>query len=54
MNFTHTVLSKRLLKRLVEENVVEGWDDPRMPTISGLRRRGYPAKAIRDFFQHIG
>ena len=54
LNFTHTVLSKRLLKRLVEENVVEGWDDPRMPTISGLRRRGYPAKAIRDFCQHIG
>ena len=54
LNFTHTVLSKRLLKKLVEEEVVEGWDDPRMPTISGLRRRGYPSKSIRDFCQHIG
>jgi glutaminyl-tRNA synthetase len=54
LNFTHTVLSKRLLKRLVEDCIVEGWDDPRMPTISGLRRKGYPSKAIRDFCDHIG
>ena len=54
LNFTHTVLSKRLLRRLVEESVVAGWDDPRMPTLSGLRRRGYPPKAIRDFCEHIG
>ena len=54
LNFTHTVLSKRLLKKLVEDGVVKGWDDPRMPTISGLRRRGYPSKSIRDFCQHIG
>ena len=54
LNFTHTVLSKRLLKKLVEDGVVAGWDDPRMPTISGLRRRGYPSKSIRNFCQHIG
>ncbi len=49
LNLTHTVLSKRVLLRLVEEGRVRGWDDPRMPTISGLRRRGFPAEAIRDF-----
>jgi len=54
LNFTHTVLSKRLLKKLVEDGVVQGWDDPRMPTISGLRKRGYPSKSIRDFCHHIG
>ena len=54
LNFTHTVLSKRLLRRLVEESVVEGWDDPRMPTLSGLRKRGYPPSAIRAFCDHIG
>ena len=51
---THTVLSKRVLTRLVEENVVNGWDDPRMPTLAGLRRRGFPPKAIRDFAKRIG
>jgi glutaminyl-tRNA synthetase len=54
LNLTHTVLSKRVLLRLVEEGRVRGWDDPRMPTISGLRRRGYPAEAIRDFAAAIG
>ena len=54
LNLTHTVLSKRVLLRLVEEGRVRGWDDPRMPTVSGLRRRGYPAEAIRDFAATIG
>ncbi|HZD26392.1 MAG TPA: glutamine--tRNA ligase, partial [Alphaproteobacteria bacterium] len=49
LNLTHTVLSKRLLTRLVQEGHVSGWDDPRMPTLSGLRRRGVPPAAIRDF-----
>ncbi len=50
----HTVLSKRRLGRLVKEGVVTGWDDPRMPTLSGLRRRGYTPEAIRDFCDRIG
>ncbi len=54
LNLTHTPLSKRLLRRLVEENHVSGWDDPRMPTLSGLRRRGVPAAAIRDFIKRLG
>jgi glutaminyl-tRNA synthetase len=54
LNLTHTVLSKRLLRRLVTEGHVRGWDDPRMPTISGLRRRGFPAEGIRDFAAMIG
>ncbi len=54
LNLTYTVMSKRKLLQLVEENHVSGWDDPRMPTISGMRRRGYPAEAIRDFCHHIG
>ncbi len=54
LNLTHTVLSKRWLRRLVEEGVVDGWDDPRMPTLSGLRRRGYTSEAIRDFCERIG
>jgi glutaminyl-tRNA synthetase len=54
LNLTHTVLSKRFLLRLVNEERVRGWDDPRMPTISGIRRRGYPAAAIRDFAAMIG
>jgi len=54
LGLTHTVMSKRLLRRLVEEGVVEGWDDPRMPTIRGMRRRGYPAEAIRSFVDEIG
>ena len=54
LNLTYTVLSKRVLLKLVEEGHVRGWDDPRMPTVSGLRRRGYPAEAIRDFAATIG
>ena len=54
LNLTHTVLSKRRLIQLVEEGHVTGWDDPRMPTLRGLRRRGYPAPAIRDFAQRVG
>ncbi len=54
LNMTNTVMSKRFLKRLVDENIVEGWDDPRMPTISGLRRRGITPQAIRDFSDEIG
>ena len=54
LNLTHTVLSKRVLKRLVDEGHVRGWDDPRMPTIAGLRRRGFPAEGIRDFAAMIG
>lgn len=54
LNLTHTVLSKRKLIRLVKEGKVSGWDDPRMPTISGLRRRGVPAEAIREFIARIG
>ena len=54
LNLTHTVLSKRVLKRLVDERYVRGWDDPRMPTISGLRRRGFPAAGIRDFATAVG
>ena len=53
LNMTHTVLSKRLLTQLVEEGQVSGWDDPRMPTVSGLRRRGVPAAAIRDFIGRL-
>ena len=54
LNLTHTILSKRLLSRLVEEGCVNGWDDPRMPTLSGLRRRGIPPTAIIDFCGRIG
>ena len=54
LNLTYTVLSKRVLLRLVNERHVRGWDDPRMPTISGLRRRGFPAEGIRDFATIIG
>jgi glutaminyl-tRNA synthetase len=54
LNLTYTVLSKRVLVRLVNEGHVRGWDDPRMPTISGLRRRGFPAEGIRDFVAMIG
>ena len=54
LNITHTVLSKRWLLRLVKEGYVKGWDDPRMPTIAGLRRRGYTPEAIRDFINRIG
>ena len=54
LNLTHTVLSKRRLIQLVDEGYVNGWDDPRLPTISGLRRRGYTPEAIRDFCDLIG
>ena len=54
LNLTNTVTSKRKLRQLVEEGHVRGWDDPRMPTISGMRRRGYTAAAIRDFCERIG
>lgn len=54
LNVTNTVMSKRYLKKLVEENLVHGWDDARMPTITGLRNRGIPAEAIRDFCSRVG
>lgn len=54
LNLSHTVMSKRKLRLLVERGYVSGWDDPRMPTISGLRRRGYTPEAIRDFCERIG
>ncbi len=54
LNLSHTVMSKRKLLRLVEERVVAGWDDPRLPTLAGLRRRGYTPEAIRDFCDRIG
>ena len=54
LNLTYTVMSKRKLLRLVEEGYVSGWDDPRMPTIAGMRRRGYSPEAIRDFADRIG
>jgi len=54
LNLSYTVLSKRRLMQLVDGGYVSGWDDPRMPTLSGLRRRGYPAIAIRDFINRIG
>ena len=53
-NLSHTIVSKRKLLQLVTENYVAGWDDPRMPTISGLRRRGYTPEAIRKFADTIG
>ena len=54
LNITNTVLSKRYLRYLVENNIVDGWDDPRMPTLCGLRRRGYTAASILDFIDRIG
>jgi len=54
LNLTYTVMSKRKLRLLVEKGLVRGWDDPRMPTIAGLRRRGYTPEAIRDFCERIG
>ena len=54
LNLTNTVMSKRHLKSLVDDGIVEGWDDPRMPTIAGLRRRGYTPESIRDFCERIG
>ncbi len=54
LNLTYTVLSKRKLLQLVEQGVVEGWDDPRMPTISGMRRRGYSPQGLRNFARNLG
>jgi glutaminyl-tRNA synthetase len=54
LNLSHTVMSKRFLRRLVEEGRVSGWDDPRMPTLSGMRRRGYPPAALRRFATDVG
>jgi glutaminyl-tRNA synthetase len=54
LNLTRTIMSKRYLKKLVDEKFVSGWDDPRMPTISGLRRRGFTPEAMRDFCERIG
>jgi glutaminyl-tRNA synthetase len=54
LNLTYTVMSKRFLRSLVEGNLVDGWDDPRMPTLCGLRRRGYTADSIKDFIGRIG
>jgi glutaminyl-tRNA synthetase len=54
LNLNYTVMSKRKLRELVEQGYVNGWDDPRMPTISGLRRRGYTPESIRDFCDRIG
>ena len=54
LNLTYTVLSKRFLKQLVDRGLVRGWDDPRMPTLSGMRRRGYTPEAVRNFIDQIG
>ncbi len=54
LNLNFTIMSKRKLKKLVDENHVDGWDDPRMPTISGLRRRGYTPESIRNFSENVG
>ena len=53
-NMTYTILSKRFLKQLVEGKYVRGWDDPRMPTLAGMRRRGYPAVSVRSFIEQVG
>jgi len=54
LNLSYTIMSKRKLLKLVEDNIVSGWDDPRMPTISGLRRRGYTPTSIRNFIDKVG
>lgn len=54
LNLTHTVMSKRFIKRLVDEGIVWGWNDPRLSTLSGIRERGYPPEAVRDFCSRIG
>ena len=54
LNVDHTLTSKRKLKQLVDENIVDGWDDPRMPTVAGMRRRGYTPEGLRDFCDRVG
>ena len=54
LNMTYTILSKRFLKKMVEKGFVRGWDDPRMPTIRGMRRKGYPVEAVRRFIDQVG
>ena len=54
LNVDHTLTSKRKLKQLVDENIVSGWDDPRMPTVAGMRRRGYTPEGLRDFCERVG
>ncbi|MBZ0267797.1 glutamine--tRNA ligase/YqeY domain fusion protein [bacterium] len=54
LSLGHTVMSKRKLRAIVEEGIVEGWDDPRLPTLSAMRRRGFPPEAIRDFCERVG
>ncbi|MDH7799429.1 MULTISPECIES: glutamine--tRNA ligase/YqeY domain fusion protein [unclassified Beijerinckia] len=54
LNLTYTLLSKRILNRLVHENIVNGWDDPRMPTLAALRRKGVPPQSVRDFIKRVG
>src|SRR5436853_6418825 len=54
LNLTYTMLSKRILTELVRQGIVAGWDDPRMPTLAGLRRRGVPPEAIREFVRRVG
>lgn len=54
LNITNTVMSKRTLHKLIFDNLVDGWDDPRVLTINGMRRRGYPAEAINNFCDSIG
>ena len=54
LNLSYTVMSKRKLLSLVENQIVSGWDDPRMPTISGLRRRGYTPESLRNFVDKVG
>lgn len=54
LNIKNTIMSKRYLKKLVDNNIVDGWDDPRMPTLSGMRKRGYPAEAIKNFCAIVG
>lgn len=54
LNLTRTIMSKRYLKMLVDKGIVDGWSDPRMPTLSGIRERGYPAEAVKDFCERIG
>lgn len=54
LNVSHTITSKRKLRQIVEEGIVDGWDDPRLPTLRGMRKRGYPAAAIREFCEQVG